>query len=88
MNADLATTENTKQWTIGISTEFGPGEISAGYGTNGAIADDVDELYAYEVKYSYPINDGMTLDSYAFVAETAAGLEDTQGLGFLTTFKF
>ena len=89
MNADLPTTENTKQWTLGISTEFGPGEISAGYGTNGAIADDAeDSLYAYEVKYSYPINDGMTLDSYAFVAESAAGLEDTQGLGFLTTFKF
>ena len=37
MEADLATDENSEQWTVGITTEMGPGEISAGIGTNGAI---------------------------------------------------
>ena len=88
MEADLATDENSEQWTVGITTEMGPGEISAGIGTNGAIDDNAEDLYAYEVKYSYPINDSMTLDSFAFIAETAEGIDDTTGIGFLTTFKF
>ena len=88
MEADLATDENSEQWTVGITTEMGPGEISAGIGTNGAIADNADELYAYEVKYSYPVNDSVTVDTFAYLAETVEGTDDTTGLGFLTTFKF
>ncbi len=88
MDADLAADENTTQWTVGISTEMGPGKIQAGIGTNGPIDDSAEELYAYEIKYSYPINDSMTLDSFAFIAETVEGTDDTTGLGFLTTFKF
>ena len=88
MDADLAADENTTQWTVGISTEMGPGKIQAGIGTNGPIDDSAEELYAYEIKYRYPINDSMTLDSFAFIAETVEGTDDTTGLGFLTTFKF
>ena len=88
MDADLATDENSTQWTVGISTEMGPGKIQAGIGTNGPIDDSAEELYAYEIKYSYPINDSVTLDSFAFLAETVEGTDDTTGLGFLTTFKF
>ncbi len=88
MDADLATDENSTQWTVGISTEMGPGKIQAGIGTNGPIDDNAEELYAYEIKYSYPINDSVTLDSFAFIAETVPGIDDTTGLGFLTTFKF
>ena len=88
MDADLAGVENTTQWTVGISTDMGPGEISAGIGTNGAIADNADELYAYEVKYSYPVNDSVTVDTFAYIAETVEGTDDTTALGLLTTFKF
>ena len=88
MDADLATDENSTQWAVGISTEMGPGKIQAGIGTNGPIDDSAEELYAYEIKYSYPINDSVTLDSFAFLAETVEGTDDTTGLGFLTTFKF
>ena len=88
MDADLAGVEDTTQWTVGISTGMGPGEISAGIGTNGAIADNADELYAYEVKYSYPVNDSVTVDTFAYIAETIEGTDDTTALGLLTTFKF
>ena len=88
MEADLATDVNSEQWTVGISTEMGPGEISAGIGTNGAIDDNADDLHVYEVKYSYPVNDSMTIDTFAYVAETAAATDDTTALGILTTFKF
>ena len=87
MEADLATDKDTEQWTIGITTEMGPGEISAGIGTNGPIDENAEEILAYEVKYSYPINDSMTLDTFGFIAETEEG-DDTTGVGFLTTFKF
>ena len=62
MTADLATDEDSEQWTVGITTEMGPGEIYAGIGTNGPIDENAEEILAYEVKYSYPINDSMTLD--------------------------
>jgi len=87
MTADLATDEDSEQWTVGITTEMGPGEISAGIGTNGPIDENAEEILAYEVKYSYPINDSMTLDTFGFIAETEEG-DDTTGVGFLTTFKF
>tara|TARA_B100001248_G_scaffold195819_1_gene150500 strand:- start:183 stop:1331 length:1149 start_codon:yes stop_codon:yes gene_type:complete len=88
MKADLTADQDSHQWTLGVSTEFGPGEISAGIGTNGAIDEDADDLMVWETKYSYPINDSMTLDTFAYVAETAAGTDDNTGVGFLTTFKF
>ena len=88
MEADLATDENSEQWTVGITTEMGPGEISAGIGTNGAIDDNAEDLHVYEVKYSYPVNDSVTLDTFAYVAETVAATDDTTAVGFLTTFKF
>ena len=49
MDADLATDENSTQWTVGISTEMGPGKIQAGIGTNGPIDDSAEELYPYEI---------------------------------------
>ena len=88
MTADLATDEDSEQWTVGITTEMGPGEISAGIGTNGPIDENAEEILAYEVKYSYPINDSVTLDTFAYVAETVAATDDTTAVGFLTTFKF
>ena len=88
MDADLAGVEDTTQWTVGISTDMGPGEISAGIGTNGAIDDSAEDLYAYEVKYSYPVNDSVTVDTFAYIPETVEGTDDTTALGLLTTFKF
>ena len=88
MEPELSSDKESTQWTVGVSTDLGEGEISAGIGTNGAIDEDAEEIYAYEIKYSYPINDGLTIDTFAFVAENAGTTADDTGVGVLATFKF
>ena len=55
-----------------------------------SIAENAETIYAYEVGYEYPLNDGMSIKPFAYIAETAGGVgnDDTIGLGVLTTFKF
>ena len=43
----------------------------------------------YEVYYSYPVNDGMTITPLAYIKEEAdTGVPDQTGIMVLTTFKF
>ena len=61
--------------------EVGPGSVSLGYaevltGTNSQ----------YELSYSYPLNDGVTITPGIFVAETAA--DDETGVVVTTSFSF
>ena len=88
MSPELSTDKDSTQWTVGISTELGEGEISAGVGTNGAIDENAEEIMAYEIKYSYPINDSLTIDTFGYVAENTGTTQDDSGVGLLTTFKF
>ena len=88
MSPELSTDKDSTQWTLGISTELGEGEISAGVGTNGAIDENAEEIMAYEIKYSYPINDSVTIDTFGYVAENTGTTQDDSGVGLLTTFKF
>ena len=54
------TTIQKSQWMFGVAVdELGPGSLGVGMGTQGAIAQGSEELQAYEVHYTYPINDGM-----------------------------
>jgi hypothetical protein len=88
MSPELSTDKDSTQWTVGISTDLGEGEISAGVGTNGAIDENAEEVMAYEVKYSYPLNDSVTIDTFGYVAENTGSTQDDSGVGILTTFKF
>ena len=54
------TDADTTQYKIGYATDLGEGTFEVGFGTNGAIADDVDEEFAYEASYSFPINDAVS----------------------------
>ena len=61
--------------------EVGPGSVSLGYaevltGSNSQ----------YELSYSYPVNDGMTITPGVFVTETAG--EDDTGFVVKTSFSF
>ena len=79
----------TTQWFLGVQwDEAGDGVLGAAYGSNGAIAEGSEELTMYEVFYSYPINDSMTVTPAAFVKETAKGVPDTQGFMVKTSFEF
>ena len=61
--------------------------MEIGFGTNGAIADNVDEEFAYEASYSFPINDGVSMTAFGYIAEVD-GSDDSSGVGLTTTFKF
>ena len=87
--SDIEGTNTDKtQWTVGVSTELGEGTLSATFGTNGAIADNAEEIYAYDLSYEYPINDSMSVTPFVYVAETTGSTVDTTGAGAFVSFSF
>ena len=79
-------TEDTTQYVVGISSDLGEGTLSAAYGTKSAYKDSETELFAYDVSYSYPINDSMTIKPFVYVVEQTG--DDDTGIGVITSFKF
>ena len=63
--------------------EVGPGSVSLGMAST---ATDADDFYQYELSYSYPLNDGMTITPGVFIAESAG--EDETGFVVTTSFSF
>ena len=70
---------------VGLTTEAGPGSISLGASTQ-SIQEDQDDNYMYELSYSYPVNDGMTITPGAFIVESPD--EDEFGMVVTTSFSF
>jgi len=64
--------------------EVGPGSVSVGIAST---ATDTNDLYQYELSYSYPVNDGMTITPGVFISEQ---LDDEDDTGFVvkTSFSF
>jgi hypothetical protein len=79
---------DTTQFAVGLSSDLGPGEITIGMGTDGAITDGEEELYAYDLSYTYKFNDGMSFTPFAFIVEGANNGDDTTGIGAEIGFKF
>ena len=63
--------------------EVGAGSVSLGIASTALSSDD---YYQYELSYSYPINDGMTITPGIFIAESAG--EDETGVVVTTSFSF
>ena len=84
-----ATTDETTTFMVGSSLdEVGPGSAGIAVGQSNT-ADGTNEEYMYEVSYSYPINDGMTITPLVFTKEnTSAGTDDTTGAMVKTSFSF
>ena len=61
--------------------EVGPGSVSLGYAE--ALTGSNSQ---YELSYSYPLNDGMTITPGVFIAETAG--DDETGVVVTTSFSF
>jgi len=61
--------------------EVGPGSVSLGYAEVLTGSDS-----QYELSYSYPLNDGMTITPGIFIAESAG--EDETGFVVTTSFSF
>ena len=79
--------KDTSQFKVGYATDLAEGTLEVGFGTNGAIADGSNEVYAYEASYSFPINDGVSMTAFGYIAEVD-GSDDSSGIGLTTTLKF
>ena len=79
-------TEDTTQYVVGISSDLGEGTIAAAYGTKAAYKPSETELFAYDLSYSYPLNDSMSIKPFVYVVEQTG--DDDTGIGVITKFKF
>ncbi len=86
-SGDQGSQKGTNQWAIGLGTDLGEGSLALSYGTNGAIASNATDIYAYDISYSYPLNDSMSVTPFIFVSENS-GADDTTGYGTEFVFKF
>ena len=69
--------------------EVGPGSAGVAVGTQGSITEGSDEALMYEVYYSYPVNDGMTVTPLIYAKEaTSSTDEEETGIMVKTSFSF
>ena len=82
-------TDESVNYFVGLNGEVGAGELGAALGTSGGQREGTDEELMYEVYYSYPVNDGMTITPLLYVKEQAtAGSSDLTGIMVKTSFSF
>ena len=84
-----ATADESINYFVGVNGEVGPGELGAALGTSGGQIEGQTEELMYEVYYSYPVNDGMTITPLVYVKEQAASTTpDQTGVMVKTSFSF
>ena len=83
--ADEFDDDDASTYFLGVTSDVGPGSLSLGMSTQAMLSDHEDNLQ-YEVAYSYPVNDGMTITPGVFIAEDAT--EDEFGVVVTTSFSF
>ena len=88
--SEVAAEDGLTQYFVGIQfDEVGPGTLGAALGPKVATPEDGTEQLMYEIYYSYPINDGMTITPLVFHKENnTAGTPDETGLLVKTSFSF
>jgi len=88
------TVDETEAYFVGISGAVGPGELGAAAGTVGVqteTATGIPDRMMYEIYYSYPVNDGMTITPLIYTKEadgTVTGDQDETGIMVKTSFSF
>ena len=84
-----ATVDEKTSFFVGASwDEVGPGSAGIAVGHSSTI-EGTDEAYQYEVYYSYPINDGMTITPLLYSKDNVtSGADDTTGVMVKTSFSF
>jgi len=80
----------TTQWFVGLQwDELGNGTLGVAMGSRGPQLEDTDEDMAYEVFYTYNVNDSMTITPAMFILENNdAGADDQTGVVVKTSFSF
>ena len=84
-----ASEDESINYFVGVNGEVGAGELGAALGTSGGQIEGQTEELMYEVYYSYPVNDGMTITPLVYVKEQAATTTpDQTGIMVKTSFSF
>jgi len=88
--SEVAAEDGLTSYFVGLQfEEVGPGTLGAALGTSTATPEDGEEQLMYELFYSYPVNDGMTITPLIFHKEDGtAGNPDETGLLVKTSFSF
>ena len=88
--SEVAAEDGLTSYFIGVQTEeVGPGTLGAALGPKESTPEDGSEQLMYEVFYSYPVNDGMTITPLIYHKEVSTvGSPDETGLMVKTSFKF
>ena len=86
--------DDTYQYSLGVSYPIGEGTLSVTGGTNGSFIgsasdmSDEEEVRAYDVSYSYPINDSTTVTPFVYTIPGADSDLDVKGFGTSVSFSF
>ena len=86
--------DDTYQYSLGVSYAIGEGTLSVTGGTNGSFVgsasdmSDEEEVRAYDISYSYPINDSTTITPFAYTIPGADNELDVDGFGTSVSFSF
>ena len=89
IGGNAANADESINYFVGLNGEVGPGELGAALGTSGGQLENQTEELMYEVYYSYPVNDGMTVTPLVYIKEQAtAGTPDQTGIMVKTSFSF
>jgi len=88
--SEIAAEDGLTSYFVGIQfEEVGPGTLGAALGSKESTPEDGTEQLMYEIFYSYPVNDGMTITPLLFHKEfAAAGTPDQTGILVKTSFSF
>jgi len=88
--SEVAAQDGLTQYFVGIQfDEVGPGTLGAAIGPKVATPEDGTEQLMYELFYSYPVNDGMTITPLVYHKEfSLAGTPDQTGIMVKTSFSF
>ena len=78
------------QWFVGLQwDELGNGTLGISMGSSGPQLEDAEEDMAYELFYTYNVNDSMTITPAIFILEdNDPGDDDTTGMVVKTSFSF
>jgi len=80
----------TTQWFVGLQwDELGTGTLGVAMGTIGPQVEDAEENIAYELFYTYNVNDSMSITPAIFILEdNDPGDDDQTGVVVKTSFSF
>ena len=81
---------DTTQWFVGFQwDELGNGTLGVAMGSRGPQVENAEEDMAYEIFYTYNVNDSMTITPALFILEdNDPGDDDTTGVVVKTSFSF